>query len=125
MLLLSILQSKCPRCHKGDLFVEANPYHLSKLSKMHKNCCCCGQPTEPEPGFYFGAMYVSYALGVVMFALLFTLVEFILKIEGYHFMWIYALVMIVLWPVLFRLSRVLYLYTFVRFDKNALNKLIS
>lgn len=125
MLLLSILQSKCPRCHKGDLFVEANPYHLSKLSKMHKNCSCCGQPTEPETGFYFGAMYVSYGLGVLMFAFLFTLVEFVLKIEGYHFMWIYALVMIVLWPVLFRLSRVLYLYTFVRFDKNALNKSIN
>lgn len=122
MLLLSLLRFKCPKCREGNLFIEPNPYQLAMLSKMPKHCKCCGQATEPEPGFYFGAMYVSYALGVVMFAILFVLVEFILQIKGYHFMWIYSLVMILLWPILFRLSRVIYLYFFISYDKNAKNR---
>ena len=118
-MLLSILKCKCPRCRKGNLFINPNPFNISTLSKMPKNCEVCGQPTEPEPGFYFGAMYVSYAIGVAMFAILFVLVEFILKVGGYHFMWIYAMVMLILWPVIFRASRVLYIYTFVKYNANA------
>ena len=33
---------------------------------MPKNCTVCGQPTEKEPGFYYGTGYVSYALGVTI-----------------------------------------------------------
>lgn len=27
---------------------------------MHKSCRVCHQDFEPEPGFYYGAMFVSY-----------------------------------------------------------------
>jgi hypothetical protein len=115
--LFSILGGKCPRCRKGKMFVCSNPYNISKMADMHENCPHCGQPTQPEPGFYYGAMYVSYALGVALFAVLFVLVQFVLKVQGYHFMWIYTVVMLALWPLLFRLSRILYIYMFVRYDK--------
>lgn len=119
MLLTSILKSKCPRCRKGDLFINSNPYKLSTLSKMHKNCLNCGQPTQPEPGFYFGAMYVSYGLGVVLFAITMITLEGIFKVGGFHFMWVYTLLMLVLWPVIFRLSRVLYIYMFIKYNPNS------
>ena len=28
--------------------------------RMHKQCEVCGQRFEPEPGFYYGAMFISY-----------------------------------------------------------------
>ena len=65
--LYSILNNKCPRCHEGKFFDSANPYNLAKMTSMPDKCPECGQPYEPEPGFYFGAMYVSYALGVALF----------------------------------------------------------
>lgn len=42
---------------KGSIF-------LLKFPKMYVNCTVCNFKFEKEPGFYIGAMYVSYALGV-------------------------------------------------------------
>lgn len=33
---------------------------FSKPLAMNKQCPVCGQKFEPEPGFYFGAMFISY-----------------------------------------------------------------
>lgn len=54
----SMWKYKCPRCRQGDLFIK--PLKLSDPLAMPKQCQHCGQKTEPEPGFYFGAMYISY-----------------------------------------------------------------
>lgn len=51
---------KCPRCRHGDIFTK--PFQLSKPLDMPTSCSFCGQKTEPEPGFYFGAMFASYIL---------------------------------------------------------------
>jgi hypothetical protein len=37
---------------------------------MHERCPVCGLRFEREPGYFLGAMYISYALGVVTIALL-------------------------------------------------------
>lgn len=36
---------------------------------MYKKCPICGLNTEPEPGFYFGAMFLSYILSAWFFLL--------------------------------------------------------
>lgn len=64
--LYQMLWVKCPKCHEGDMFEESNPYVLGKLTKMHKTCPTCGADFVKEPGFYFGAAYVSYALTVAL-----------------------------------------------------------
>jgi uncharacterized protein (DUF983 family) len=48
----------CPRCRQGELFVK--PMKLSRPLLMHKRCPVCGQNFEPEVGFYYGAMFISY-----------------------------------------------------------------
>lgn len=68
---------------------------------------------EQEPGFFFGAMYVSYVFTV---SILFT-IAFVLY---YGFddpaYWVYVVaipaVVFLLLPLSFRYSRVLYLYAF-------------
>jgi len=52
--------NKCPRCHHGSIFTR--PFKLSEPLAMPKKCEHCEQKTEPEPGFYFGAMFLSYIL---------------------------------------------------------------
>ena len=52
---------KCPRCRKGDIFVK--PLVFTDPLNMPKKCEHCGQSTEPEPGFYYGAMFLSYIFG--------------------------------------------------------------
>ena len=64
--LNSIFRKKCPRCQEGDFFTS-HSYDMKKVGNLHENCSECGLKYEMEPGFYQGAMYVSYALGVALF----------------------------------------------------------
>jgi uncharacterized protein (DUF983 family) len=57
-ILSSVWNYKCPRCRKGELYVE--PFTFSDPVKMNEECKVCGQNTMPEPGFYYGAMFISY-----------------------------------------------------------------
>jgi len=34
------------------------------MGNIYESCQLCKHTFSPEPGFYFGAMYVSYAMGV-------------------------------------------------------------
>jgi uncharacterized protein (DUF983 family) len=38
--------------------------------KMHERCPTCGLKFEREPGYFLGAMYVSYALALVTITVL-------------------------------------------------------
>ncbi|MCB9284882.1 MAG: DUF983 domain-containing protein [Lewinellaceae bacterium] len=57
--LYSIFGLKCPTCHEGDLF-ETGSFTFKKPFEMHQKCDHCGQNYWPEPGFYYGAMFISY-----------------------------------------------------------------
>ena len=63
----AIFRYKCPHCHEGQFFVDNNPYNLSKAGDILDECPVCHRRYTPEPGFYYGAMYVSYALAVATF----------------------------------------------------------
>lgn len=89
---------------------------------MPERCSCCTQPTEPEPGFYYGAMYCSYALCVGVFLINFFVIEIFLKLPSVFFITINTLSLLLLWPVIFRYARVIYLYFFVRYDPKAAHK---
>ncbi len=54
-----IMNLKCPRCHEGRLF-ETGSFSFHRPFDMPDRCPVCGQNYEPEPGFYYGAMFISY-----------------------------------------------------------------
>src|SRR5215212_5550043 len=67
--LWSILTMRCPRCRKGPMFKETNPYKkltLKHIFDMPENCPLCDQKYDLEPGFWYGTGYVSYALAVAI-----------------------------------------------------------
>ena len=59
-ILTSIWSYKCPRCRSSSLYTS--PFNIKRPLDMPKACSHCEQRFEPEPGFYFGAMFISYAL---------------------------------------------------------------
>src|SRR4051794_29791740 len=66
----AILGRRCPRCRDGAIF--RGPF------SMNETCAECGlQFGRGEPGYFTGAMYVSYGLAIPLIALL-TLVEYLL-----------------------------------------------
>lgn len=56
----AIWKYKCPRCREGNMFIE--PFDVGNPLAMHDNCEVCDLKMDPEPGFYFGAMFISYIL---------------------------------------------------------------
>ncbi len=118
----SILEMRCPKCHKGKLFTNSNPYNFKKVHEMPEHCPYCGQSFQPEPGFYTGAMYVNYGFTVVLSGIAFLILQLLLKVSAYVFFGIYIGVLLLIGPFMFRYSRVLYLYMFVTYDKEAIEK---
>lgn len=55
----SILQLMCPRCRKSKLF-HTPTFSFSRPFDMKDRCDVCDLDFMPEPGYYYGAMYVSY-----------------------------------------------------------------
>lgn len=122
-LILSVLQNKCPRCRRGKLFVEPNPYRLRSFMKMNENCPVCGQASEPETGFYFGTGYVSYALSIALsvatFVAWWVIIGFSLD-DNRLFWWlgINGVLLVLMQPLLMRVSRTIWLAFFVYYDEN-------
>ncbi|MFT2011115.1 DUF983 domain-containing protein [Pontibacter sp. 13R65] len=84
---------------------------------MHKNCPCCGQAFEPEVGYYYGAMYVSFAFNVAIFlAGFFILYKLVEEVTVVMMMGLMAVTVVALLPIIFRLSRVLWINIFVRYE---------
>ena len=118
---------KCPKCHEGDLFVKRNAYDLKNLGKMHSKCPHCEEDFLREPGYYFGAAYVSYAVTVALWvAVLVALITFdtLGWIEyGFYthpatFLITGIVLLIVLLPLIYRVSRSIWINLFVHYDKN-------
>ena len=59
-IIKSVWNYYCPRCREGKIFTE--PLVFSDPLNMPEACKVCGQKTNPEPGFYYGSMFLSYIL---------------------------------------------------------------
>ena len=109
---LALLAQKCPRCHTGPLFNHST-LHLTKYADMPEACPVCGQRYEPEPGFYWGAMFISFAFSTGIMLVVGFLVYHLLNDPD---VWVYilavAVVTVLLMPFSLRYSRALMLYLF-------------
>jgi len=118
-----MLTMKCPRCRRGPMYNNNNPWNLKKVFDMPNHCPECGQKYEMEVGFWYGTAYVSYALSVAMSVTTFVAWWVLIGMsttDNRFFWWlgINIFLLIFLQPWLMRLSRVIYLYFFVRYDAN-------
>lgn len=69
----SLFGFKCPRCRQSDLFTK--PFKVSQPLDMPQHCSYCDLNYNPEPGYYWGAMFISYIIsafplmGIVLFCM--------------------------------------------------------
>lgn len=105
----AIVHGKCPYCRRGDMF--ANPMYSLHGQQPLKNCLHCHRSFEREPGYYYVAMFISYAMNIA------EMVTFAVALDiltGSNNPWLYIIVLssivIVLSPFNFRYSRVVLLH---------------
>lgn len=106
----AMTHAKCPRCRKGNMF--ANSMYGFRAQKMHKTCPYCGFVFEQEPGYFYVAMFASYALNVAeMVSAVVAIYVLTGKVQS---PWFYISVIfgvtLILSPFNFRYSRVMLLY---------------
>lgn len=117
--LYSIAHLKCPKCHEGDLFATKT-LSFSKPFDMHKRCPKCAFKMEIEPGFFYGAMLISYTL-IVCFCLFF--VTACMHYFGWSVDLSFIALVIALIPLyvgIFRFSRLIWLNFYVQYDPDAI-----
>lgn len=106
----AVLSGLCPQCRKGKIFRKPF-YSLTGFDDMFEHCPHCGLRYEVEPGYFIGAMYVSYAVsGGVALVLGFMLFYLFGDPDGWIYVAVIAPVMLLIAPINFRISRVVWLH---------------
>jgi uncharacterized protein (DUF983 family) len=121
--LYSILFNKCPKCQQGDFF-QTKTMFSKNFSKNHSNCPVCNTSFEKEPGFYTGAMYISYSLNVAFIVVSFVIAVGFLDFDPVNLLYFVVPSLVFLTPFFFRISRRIWINLFVDFDKNSINNIL-
>lgn len=107
-LLSAIVACKCPRCRKGRVF-PSSVLNVFEFSKTNDNCPHCGLKFEHETGFFWGAMYISYAFS--------TALMIVFGVIAINLDWTFSKIakvliptILVITPFSYRYSRILLLY---------------
>lgn len=99
--LVAIALMRCPVCRQGAVF--------HTLLGMHKTCPRCGVVYERETGYFLNAMFFAYALGFIILAP----TALALYLRGVSTLWFSIIISaetLLLWPLVFRYSRVLWMH---------------
>lgn len=112
-----MLQGKCPKCGKGKIFTYPLSF-LSRFNAMNRECPVCKVTFEPEPGFYQGAMYVGYALTILVITVTsLAIYLFVPAATEWTYIIVNIVIMFLLIPVNYRYSRIIYLHLFGGLEK--------
>jgi uncharacterized protein (DUF983 family) len=100
--LLAILLCRCPICLRGAVF--------HSLLGMNADCPLCGIHFERETGYFLNAMFFAYVLGFLILAPTMLYLYF-QQVSTLTFTLVVTIETLLLWPWVFRYSRVLWLHT--------------
>ena len=117
--LVHILNNDCPHCLEGKVKKKKNIFFNIGFPKMNQYCPHCQYKFEKEPGYFFGAMYVSYGLGIAFGVAAFIITYFFVGEKDLVNNFIAIIItLIVFMPVIMRLSRNIWINLFMSYDKD-------
>lgn len=115
----AIWHYKCPRCKEGDMYKK--PFKLSNPLDMYPKCQNCNLNFEPEPGFYFGALIISYAISSWMLLLPALLLVLYFDWSVFGAMAFTLFFAAFTYLKIMRISRAIYLHFSMRYHKDLEN----
>lgn len=114
--LYSVFTGTCPVCQEESMYKETNPYKVSRLFDMHEKCSNCGTKYKIEPSFFFGAMYVSYAVGIAFAVAAFVIAYLLFNLSLLTTFVAIVITLIIFLPVIVRWSRNIWINFFFSYD---------
>lgn len=116
--LNSILTGSCPKCQEESMYLDKNPYNMGNIFKMNETCSHCGTRYKIEPSFFYGAMYVSYGVGIAFGVAAFIISYVFLGTDLKTAFIAIIATLIAFMPVIMRLSRNIWINIFINYDKD-------
>lgn len=92
---------------------------MGEIFKMHERCSHCDLKYKIEPSFFYGAMYVSYGVGIAFAVAAFVIANLFLGADLIETFIAIIVTLIVFMPVIMRLSRNIWINMFVSYDAKA------
>jgi uncharacterized protein (DUF983 family) len=117
----SILQLSCPRCRRAKLF-KTPTFSFKQPFDMKGHCDLCGQDFMPEPGFYYGAMFLSYIFMAWFCISFIALFHWVLGWSTNGSFALLLAVCAIFYVYIFRLARSAWIGFNVKYDPKALTK---
>jgi uncharacterized protein (DUF983 family) len=105
--LAAIVKQQCPRCLQGQVFAT--------LFRMHEQCPVCRLPFEREPGYFTGAMYLSYGVAIIFTSPVWLMMAWLGRSLG-EVLLVIGPLLVAGCPWLFRYARILWLHLDQAFD---------
>ncbi|MUH34478.1 DUF983 domain-containing protein [Zobellia amurskyensis] len=118
----SIFTGTCPVCQEESMYLESNPYKLSRTLKMEERCGHCHTKYKIEPSFFYGAMYVSYPVGLFFASVALFFCFFVLNMSLLTTFLIIVIEMILVLPIVLRLSRNIWINFFMHYGQHLKTK---
>ena len=122
--LYSILFNKCPKCHIGKFWDTNNPFRnmIFSTNNSCQTCENCSLSYELETGFWYGSMYVSYAISVAVMLVFWTLTNFFFPlINVFNEILIIVLAIILISPLNYHVSRLIWINFFIKYIESDTN----
>lgn len=93
-----------------------SPMKLKRPLQMYNRCEICGQKFEPETGFYYGAMFISYLfIALISFTVVcFNIFVLSIQVELSFLILLVFLGFIYIWNL--RFTRSLWIHLVLKFD---------
>ncbi|MCB0523874.1 MAG: DUF983 domain-containing protein [Lewinellaceae bacterium] len=115
----SIFYLKCPRCHEGETFGTGS-WSFVRPFDMEKRCSKCNLNYFPEPGYYYGAMFISY-IWTGWFCLLFIAIfNWLLGLSQAVSFGLLGLFLVLNFVYIFRISRLMWININVKYNPHAI-----
>ena len=121
--LYSIIYNYCPRCQSEKFWPKNNPYKNILVNNGGDlgSCKNCNFKYEIEPGFWYGAMYVSYAIGVaIMLFLLVLSITIFPEINTLNQIFFVTFFILLSSPINYHYSRLIWINIFVHYKNDFL-----
>lgn len=120
--IYSILTGTCPVCQEEKMYQSSKPYYPSQTLKMHERCPHCDTKFKIEPSFFYGAMYVSYGVGIAFAVAAFIISFFILGMGRLASFLSIVGTLVFFLPIILRLSRNIWINLFFKYNPEKAKK---
>ena len=115
--IYSIFTGSCPVCQNESMYKSRNPYVFSQTINMHERCSHCNTKYAMEPSFFYGAMYVSYGVGIAFATAAFIITNLIFGSSLVQAFLAILGTLLLTFPITMRLSRNIWINLFMKYDK--------